>query len=113
MASLDVQRPAAQEQLAMLGRQAGIDTLPIVAGEWPAMIAQRAMDQARRGGYDAVLLDTAGRLHIDDALMAEAVQSRDIAKPAETLLVADAMTGQDAVNVAKAFHDQSGSPASC
>jgi len=108
LASLDVQRPAAQEQLAILGRQGGIDTLPIVAGEWPAMIAARAMDTARRGGYDAVILDTAGRLHIDDALMAEAVQVRDIAKPAETLLVADAMTGQDAVNVAKSFHERVG-----
>jgi signal recognition particle subunit SRP54 len=106
MASLDVQRPAAQEQLAILGRQAGIDTLPIVAGEWPTMIAARAMDAAKRGGYDAVILDTAGRLHIDDALMDEAVQVRDVAKPAETLLVADAMTGQDAVNLAKAFHDR-------
>ncbi len=108
MASLDVQRPAAQEQLAILGRQAGVETLPIVAGEWPAMIAARAMDTARRGGFDAVILDTAGRLHIDDALMSEAAQVRDIAKPAETLLVADAMTGQDAVNVAKAFDERVG-----
>jgi len=108
MASLDVQRPAAQEQLAILGRQAGIDTLPIVAGEWPTMIAARAMDAAKRGGYDAVILDTAGRLHIDDTLMDEAVQVRDVAKPAETLLVADAMTGQDAVNLAKSFHDRIG-----
>ena len=108
LASLDVQRPAAQEQLAILGRQAGIDTLPIVAGEWPAMIAARAMDTAKRGGYDTVILDTAGRLHVDQALMDEAAQVRDIAKPAETLLVADAMTGQDAVNVAKSFHDRVG-----
>ena len=108
MASLDVQRPAAQEQLAILGRQANIDTLPIVPGEWPAMIAARAMDTAKRGGYDAVILDTAGRLHIDDALMSEAVQVRDIAKPAETILVADSMTGQDAVNVAKSFHERVG-----
>jgi signal recognition particle subunit SRP54 len=108
MASLDVQRPAAQEQLAILGRQASIDTLPIVTGEWPAMIAARAMDAAKRGGYDVVILDTAGRLHVDDALMAEAVQVRDIAKPAETLLVADSMTGQDAVNVAKSFHERVG-----
>ena len=71
MASLDVQRPAAQEQLAILGRQANIDTLPIVAGEWPAMIAARAMETARKGGYDALILDTAGRLHVDDALMSE------------------------------------------
>jgi signal recognition particle subunit SRP54 len=106
MASLDVQRPAAQEQLAILGRQAGIDTLPIVSGEWPTMIAARAMDAAKRGGYDSVILDTAGRLHIDNALMDEAVAVRDVAKPAETLLVADAMTGQDAVNLAKSFHER-------
>jgi signal recognition particle subunit SRP54 len=108
MASLDVQRPAAQEQLAILGRQADIDTLPIVAGEWPAMIAARALETARKGGYDALILDTAGRLHVDDALMAEAAQVRDLTKPAETLLVADAMTGQDAVNVAKSFHERVG-----
>ncbi|MEX2644497.1 MAG: signal recognition particle receptor subunit alpha, partial [Acetobacterales bacterium] len=103
MASLDVQRPAAQEQLAQLGRQAEVDTLPIVLGEKPAAITKRALNDARRGGYDVLLLDTAGRLHIDLDLMAEVAAVRDIAKPHETLLVADAMTRQDAVNVAAAI----------
>lgn len=108
MASLDVRRPAAQEQLRVLGDQALVPTLDIVPGEMPVMIARRAMDQARREGYDVVLLDTAGRLSIDDALMAEATAIRKAANPHETLLVADAMTGQDAVNTAQAFHDQVG-----
>jgi len=108
LASLDVQRPAAQEQLAILGQQSGVATLPIVAGQNAPQIARRAMDAARLGGYDAVILDTAGRLHIDDELMAEAAQVRDIARPLETLLVADAMTGQDAVNVAKSFNERIG-----
>ncbi|HEY4135945.1 MAG TPA: signal recognition particle protein [Alphaproteobacteria bacterium] len=108
LASLDVHRPAAQEQLMLLGAQAGVGTLPIVKGEPPEMIAARAMSTGRREGYDVVILDTAGRLHIDDALMAEAARVRDIVKPTETLLVADAMTGQDAVTVAKAFADQIG-----
>jgi signal recognition particle subunit SRP54 len=108
MASLDVRRPAAQEQLRVLGDQVLVPTLDIVPGEMPVMIARRAMDQARREGYDVVLLDTAGRLSIDEALMAEATAIRKAAKPHETLLVADAMTGQDAVNTAQAFHDQVG-----
>ena len=108
LASLDVQRPAAQEQLAILGQQSGVATLPIIAGQNAPQIARRAMDAARLGGYDAVILDTAGRLHIDDDLMAEAAQVRDIARPLETLLVADAMTGQDAVNVAKSFNERIG-----
>ena len=108
LASLDVQRPAAQEQLAVLGQQSGVATLPIIAGQNAPQIARRAMDAARLGGYDAVILDTAGRLHIDDELMAEAAQVRDIARPLETLLVADSMTGQDAVNVAKAFNERIG-----
>ena len=108
MASLDVRRPAAQEQLRVLGDQALIPTLDIRTGEMPVAIARRAMDQARREGYDVVLLDTAGRLAIDDALMAEATASRDAAKPHETLLVADAMTGQDAVNTAEAFNERVG-----
>lgn len=108
MASLDVRRPAAQEQLRVLGDQALVPTLDIVPGEMPVMIAKRAMDRARREGYDVVLLDTAGRLSIDDALMAEATAIRKAANPHETLLVADAMTGQDAVNTAQAFHDQVG-----
>ncbi len=108
MASLDVQRPAAQEQLAVLGRQVGVDTLPFIAGEKPVAIAKRAHETARRQGYDVLMLDTAGRLHIDEALMAEAAAVRDATQPTETLLVADAMTGQDAVNVAKSFTERVG-----
>ncbi|HKF73332.1 MAG TPA: signal recognition particle protein [Stellaceae bacterium] len=108
MASLDVQRPAAQEQLAVLGRQVSVDTLPFIAGERPVAIAKRAEETARRGGYDVLLLDTAGRLHIDEALMAEAAAVRDATHPTETLLVADALTGQDAVNVAKSFSERVG-----
>jgi len=108
MASLDTRRPAAQRQLAVLGEQAGIPTLPIVAGEPPLAIAKRAMTTGALEGYDVVLLDTAGRLAIDEELMAEVAQVRDAVKPRESLLVADAMTGQDAVNVAKAFQDKVG-----
>lgn len=108
MASLDTRRPAAQEQLRVLGEQTGVATLAIVAGQNPTQIAERAMNAARLGGYDVVLLDTAGRLHIDEALMAETVEIRDIAKPHETLLVADALTGQDAVNVARSFDERIG-----
>jgi len=103
MASLDVKRPAAQEQLAVLGRQVGVDTLPIVPGEDPVAIAKRAESVARLQGYDVVLLDTAGRTHIDEPLMAEMAEIRDAARPHEILLVADALTGQDAVNLAKNF----------
>ena len=103
MASLDVARPAAQEQLAVLGRQAGVDTLPIVAGQSPVEIAARALQSAKLQAYDVVLLDTAGRLHVDDALMAEMKAVAAASTPAETLLVVDALTGQDAVNVAKGF----------
>src|SRR5918998_2716023 len=103
MASLDVARPAAQEQLAVLGRQASVDTLPIVAGQQPVDIAKRAVQSARLQAYDVVLLDTAGRLHVDDQLMAEMKAVAAASNPAETLLVVDALTGQDAVNVAKGF----------
>jgi signal recognition particle subunit SRP54 len=103
MASLDVARPAAQEQLAVLGRQANVDTLPVVAGQQPVDIARRALQAARLQGYDVVLLDTAGRLHVDDQLMAEMKAVEAAATPAETLLVVDSLTGQDAVNVAKGF----------
>jgi signal recognition particle subunit SRP54 len=103
MASLDVKRPAAQEQLAALGRQVGVETLPIVAGQGPAAIARRAESVARLQGFDVVLLDTAGRTHIDEPLMAEMAEIRDAARPHEILLVADALTGQDAVNLAKNF----------
>jgi signal recognition particle subunit SRP54 len=103
MASLDVARPAAQEQLAVLGRQADVETLPIVAGQQPVDIAKRALQSARLQGYDIVLLDTAGRLHVDEQLMAEMKAVAAASNPAETLLVVDALTGQDAVNVAKGF----------
>ncbi|HEY8593340.1 MAG TPA: signal recognition particle protein [Sphingomicrobium sp.] len=103
MASLDVARPAAQEQLAVLGRQANVDTLPIVAGQQPVDIAKRALQSARLQGYDVVMLDTAGRLHVDDQLMSEMKAVASASTPAETLLVVDALTGQDAVNVAKGF----------
>jgi signal recognition particle subunit SRP54 len=103
MASLDVARPAAQEQLAVLGRQAKVDTLPIIAGQQPVEIAKRALQAARLQAYDVVLLDTAGRLHVDDQLMGEMKAVATASAPAETLLVVDALTGQDAVNVAKGF----------
>jgi signal recognition particle subunit SRP54 len=106
MASLDVQRPAAQTQLAVLGETAGVATLPIVAGEAPVAIATRALAAGRREGYDVVLLDTAGRLHVDAALMDEAAAIAEATRPVETLLVADALTGQDAVNVARAFQER-------
>jgi signal recognition particle subunit SRP54 len=108
MASLDVRRPAAQEQLAVLGGQAEVRCLDIVPGEPPVAIARRAVQTAALEGYDAVLLDTAGRLAIDDELMAEVAAVRDATKPHETLLVADAMTGQDAVAVARGFHEKVG-----
>ena len=108
MASLDVQRPAAQEQLAQLGRQIGVATLPIVAGERPVAITRRALDTARREGYDVVMYDTAGRLHVNEELMLEVAAVREDATPHQILLVADAMTGQDAVNVAKAFGERAG-----
>jgi signal recognition particle subunit SRP54 len=108
LASLDVQRPAAQEQLAVLGRQIGVDSLAIVAGEKPVAITRRALEKGRLEGYDVVILDTAGRLHVNEELMLEVAAVRDASSPAETLLVADAMTGQDAVNVAKAFGERAG-----
>jgi len=108
LASLDVQRPAAQHQLEVLARQAGVASLPIVADQPPLEIARRALDTARRAGYDVLILDTAGRLSIDEALMAELVALRDLARPHEILLVADALTGQDAVNTARIFHERVG-----
>ena len=108
MASLDVYRPAAQEQLKILGEQTGIATLPIIEGQKPLDIAKRAMDVGRKEGYDVVMLDTAGRLTIDEEMMKEAENIKAFAKPTETLLVADAMTGQDAVNTAKTFDDRVG-----
>ncbi|MGE3623959.1 MAG: signal recognition particle protein, partial [Bdellovibrionales bacterium] len=108
MASLDVQRPAAQEQLAVLGAQIGVATLPIVAGQGPVAIARRALEAARKEGFDILILDTAGRLAIDDALMKEAADVRDAVTPHEKLLVVDAMTGQDAVNTAVQFNEKIG-----
>jgi signal recognition particle subunit SRP54 len=108
MASLDVARPAAQEQLRQLGVQTGVATLPVVAGEQPVAIAKRAMETGRKEGFDIVILDTAGRLSIDEELMDEARAVRDAADPVETLLVVDAMTGQDAVNTAKLFNEKVG-----
>ncbi len=108
MASLDVRRPAAQEQLKVLGLQTGVRCLDAVPGEPPVAIAKRALQTGALEGYDVVLLDTAGRLAVDAEMMAEAAAVRDAAKPHETLLVADAMTGQDAVTVAGAFHDKIG-----
>jgi signal recognition particle subunit SRP54 len=108
MASLDVARPAAQEQLKVLGEQADVATLPIVPGQGPVEIARRAMQAAALGGFDVILLDTAGRLHVDEALMDEVAAVRDVSMPLETLLVADAMTGQDAVNVATSFNERVG-----
>src|SRR5665213_221960 len=108
LASLDVHRPAAQEQLAILARQVGVTSLEIVAGEQPVTIARRAMDVARREAYDVVILDTAGRLHIDETLMFEVAAVSQEVKPADSLLVADAMTGQDAVNLAKSFSERVG-----
>ena len=108
LASLDVQRPAAQEQLAVLGRQIGVASLPIVAGEKPVAITKRALETGRAQGFDVVILDTAGRLHVNEELMLEVAAVRAAAQPHQTLLVADAMTGQDAVNLAKAFGERAG-----
>src|SRR5437764_7229401 len=106
MASLDTRRPAAMEQLAVLGRQTGVETLPVVEGQNPVQIAARAKEAARLGGYDVVLLDTAGRLTLDGALMNGAGEVRGVSSPHEVLLVADALTGQDAVNLARAFNER-------
>src|SRR6195952_2264255 len=108
MASLDVYRPAAMEQLAVLGRDLDIQTLPIVAGQKPAQIARRALEAAKLGGYDVVLLDTAGRTTLDKEMMAEAAEIKTSANPHEVLLVADSLTGQDAVNLARAFDERVG-----
>ncbi len=108
MASLDTRRPAAMEQLAVLGTQVGVDTLPIVAGQDAVAIAKRAKQQATLGGYDVVMLDTAGRLSIDDELMAEVAAVRDATKPHETLLVVDGLTGQDSVATAENFDGRIG-----
>jgi signal recognition particle subunit SRP54 len=106
MASLDTRRPAAMEQLAALGKQADVDVLPIVAGQSAPDIARRALTAGRLGGYDVVILDTAGRTTLDEAMMAEVADIAKISNPAETLLVADSLTGQDAVRTAKAFNER-------
>ena len=108
VASLDVYRPAAQMQLEQVAGKAGVTSLPIVESEKPLQITERAMKMARLEGYDVLLLDTAGRLHIDDELMDELHSVKKIANPLETLLVADSLTGQDAVNIAKTFHEKIG-----
>ncbi|MBX3480386.1 MAG: signal recognition particle protein [Caulobacter sp.] len=106
MASLDTRRPAAMEQLATLGKQVEVDTLPIVAGQSAVDIAKRAMSAAKLGGYDILILDTAGRTTLDESMMNEAAEIAKISNPAETILVADSLTGQDAVRTAKAFHER-------
>ena len=108
MASLDVRRPAAMEQLAVLGRETQIDTLPVVEGQTPQQIAKRALEAGRLAGYDVVMLDTAGRTTLDEAMMSEAAEVKRAANPHEVLLVADALTGQDAVNLARAFDERVG-----
>jgi signal recognition particle subunit SRP54 len=108
MASLDTRRPAAMEQLAVLGRQVNVDTLPVVEAQGPVQIAGRALQAAKLGGYDVVLLDTAGRLTLDEAMMHEAAEVKRAASPHEVLLVADSLTGQDAVNLARAFDERVG-----
>ncbi len=106
MASLDVRRPAAMEQLAILGKEAGVDTLPIVAGQAPPTSPAAPSRPPGCGGFDVLILDTAGRTTLDEAMMSEAAEIARIAAPAETLLVADSLTGQDAVRTAKAFHER-------
>ncbi|HEY6024413.1 MAG TPA: signal recognition particle protein [Pseudolabrys sp.] len=108
MASLDVRRPAAMEQLAVLGRDAVVDTLPVVEGQMPTQIAKRAIEAAKLGGYDVVMLDTAGRTTLDDEMMNEAAEVKRAVNPHEVLLVADALTGQDAVNLARSFDERVG-----
>lgn len=108
VASLDVYRPAAQQQLEQVASRVGVASLPIIEGQMPLAITERALKTARLEGYDVLILDTAGRLHIDDALMQELKDVKALANPIETLLVADSMTGQDAVNIAKTFHQQIG-----
>src|SRR5262245_4072081 len=106
VASLDTRRPAAMEQLKVLAQQAGVDALPIIEGQLAPDIARRAMNAARLNGYDVVMLDTAGRTTLDEQMMNEAAEIAAIAKPQETLLVADALTGQDAVETARRFHER-------
>ncbi len=108
VASLDVYRPAAQEQLAVVASAAGVESLEIIAGQMPREITQRALREASLRGMDVLMLDTAGRLHLDEALMQELKEVKALANPIESLLVADALTGQDAVNIARNFHEAIG-----
>lgn len=108
LASLDVYRPAAQEQLAQLGQQIGVDVLPIISGQQPLEIAKRALSEAKTGVYDLLILDTAGRLQIDENMMSEAAEIKKLANPSEVLLVADSLIGQEACNVAREFNDKVG-----
>jgi signal recognition particle subunit SRP54 len=108
MVSVDVYRPAAREQLEILGRQLNIPTLSIIEGQRPLEIAKRALEEAKRQSVDVILFDTAGRLHVDEDLMQEVSELKALVKPIETLLIADAMTGQDAVSIAKGFHEKVG-----
>ena len=108
LASLDIYRPAAQQQLAQLAQQVGVECLPIIAGEKPEAITKRALSEAKKGGFEVLILDTAGRLQIDETLMNEVVAVKKTAEPIETLLVADALIGQEACNVAKEFNEKVG-----
>lgn len=108
LASLDVYRPAAQEQLAQLAEKIGVASLPIIEGEKPLEITRRALKEGKNGGYEVIILDSAGRLHIDNELMNEVVEVKKLAQPVETLLVADSMMGQDACNVAREFNEKVG-----
>lgn len=108
LASLDVYRPAAQQQLEQLAQQINVFSLPIIDGQKPLDITRRALDVAKKGGFDVVILDSAGRLHIDDELMDELIEVKKLSNPSETLLIADAMMGQDACNVAREFNEKLG-----
>jgi signal recognition particle subunit SRP54 len=108
VASLDIYRPAAQEQLRQVAERAGVTSLPIIEGQQPLAIAERALTEAKLGGFDVLMLDTAGRLHVDAELMAELKLVNQLTNPVESLLIADSLTGQDAVNIAKSFHENIG-----
>lgn len=108
LVSLDIYRPAAQEQLAQLAEQTGVYALPVIKGEKPAETTRRAISEGRKGGFDVIILDSAGRLHIDEELMNEVVEVKKIANPVETLLLADAMIGQDSCTVAREFNEKVG-----
>ena len=106
--SIDIYRPAAREQLAILGKDLGVPVYPGVGAEDPLKLCRSALREAENSGCDVLLIDTAGRLHIDEELMQELRQVKQAVNPAEILFVADAMTGQDAVKSAQEFHTQLG-----